>query len=703
MQNQETRWVVGGVCCATEEQVLRKSLDGWIGRNGYAFNLLTGELTVRGTVRDRDLVTRLRHAGFEARRKTAVAPEEPFMRRHGDGVRTGIAALLAGGGMIADHLALPAAGGALLLGAILLGGWKIALKAWKAALLFTLDMNVLMTVAVVGALAIGRWEEGASVIVLFSVALMLESYSAARTRSAIRSLMALSPEQATVLRAGIERTVGAAAVSVGERMVIRPGERIPLDGEVLEGRSEVSEAPITGESAYVIKVPGQQIFAGTINGHGAMVARVTRRHEETTLARIVRRIESAQDARAPVQGFIERFAAVYTPAVFFTAVLIAVVPPLAGGWSFVGWFYRALVLLVIACPCALVISTPVTMVSALTAAARRGVLVKGGKSLEILSGIRAIAFDKTGTLTEGRPRVTDIVTLDSISQDQALAIAAALERKSEHHVASAFLAEAARRSLAVDGLSVELFRALPGLGVEGTVGGTGYFLGNLRLCEQRGAITPALRETVDHLARGGKTVAVLGSGRMPLCVVGMEDLPRHRSREVVERVRALGVSHVVILSGDHPSAVERLGSELGVERLNSAMLPEGKVSAVLQLRRDHGSVAMVGDGINDGPALAAASVGIAMGVGGADAALETADVVLMSDDLAKIPAVIRLSRRALAIVRQNIVLALGIKAVFLVLSLAGVATLWMALLADDGAALVVILNGLRALSVPEEQ
>jgi Zn2+/Cd2+-exporting ATPase len=702
VRGEVTQWMVGGVCCAMEEHVLRKSLDGWIGRDGYVFTLVTGILEVRTSVRDDEVVTRLRQAGFDARRRATVVPRESFVKNHSDALRTGVAALLAGGGMIADHAAIPGMGNALLLSAILLGGWKVGVKSGKAILLLTLDMNVLMTVAVLGALAIGRWEEGASVIVLFSVALMLESYSVARTRNAIQSLMALSPDQATVARNGQEVVVAAGAVVEGDHIVIRPGERIPLDGEVVEGQSEVNESPITGEAVPVTKGAGQRVFAGTINGHGAMVVRVTRVYENTTLARIVQSIESAQDARAPIQGFIERFAAVYTPTVFIAALLVATVPPLLGGWPFVDWFYRALVLLVIACPCALVISTPVTMVSALAAAARKGILVKGGKFLEVLSGIRAIAFDKTGTLTVGRPRITDIITVDSILQDRAVTIAAVLEQRSEHHLASAFLAEAALRALTFDGITVEEFEALPGQGVQGTVGGTRYFLGNRQLCDERGALTAPVRKAVDTLTREGKTIAVLGTGQTPLCVIGLRDVLRPQSREAVEKIRKLGVPHIVILSGDHASAVEQLGDELGVEQLTAAMMPEAKVAAVRQLERKYGAVAMVGDGINDAPALAAASVGIAMGVGGTDTALETADVVLMSDDLAKIPAAIRLSRNALRIVRQNIILALGIKLVFLILTLSGVATLWMALLADDGAALLVILNGLRALSMPEE-
>ncbi len=696
-QRQNT-WVVSGVCCSTEEQVLRKSLDRWIGSDGYGFNPITSELTVRTPVEEPDLLQHLRRAGFDARSKAVIVVREPFLRRHREAIVTGGSTLLAAAGIVVE------AGGhsvvlahALLLAAILLGGWKTGVKALKALRLKTLDMNVLMTVAVIGALAIGSWGEGAAVIVRFSGALMLESYSTARTQDAVRSLMAESPDQASVLDGDAERRLPASAVSPGSRIVIRPGEKIPLDGVVTDGVSDVDESPITGESAPRPRNPGDEVFAGSINRHGRLVVTVTARREDSMLARIVRLIESAQEARAPVQRFVDRFAAVYTPAVFAGAILVAFLPSLVLAAPLVPWIYRALVLLVIACPCALVIGTPVTIVSALTGAARRGILIKGGRPLETLDGVRAIAFDKTGTLTEGRPRVTDVIPLDSVSREEALSIIAALENGSEHPIAPALLAEAG----ASGGLGkLEQFEALPGRGVRGRVNGTLYFLGNERLCREEGFLSEPVERTLRRLANDGKTAMVLGTHSVPLCIVAANDTARHQGKHVVDRLRRMGIGHLVMLSGDHAAAAEQVAREVGLTEAKAGMLPEEKVAAIERLRREYGTVAMVGDGVNDAPALAASSVGIAMGVTGSGTALQTADVILMADDLSRLPGLIGLSRKTMHIVRQNIAIALGIKLLFLVLSLAGVATLWMALLADDGAALLVILNGFRALTSP---
>lgn len=698
-----TTWVLSGVCCATEENVLRKSLDGWIGPQAYSFNPVTSELDIQDGASETDVVRQLRRAGFDAKRKAVSIPDESFWRRHRDAFIAGIAAVLTGIGITLDHMGLPAPLPAtLFLIAVVTGGWKIALKGYTAIRLGALDMNVLMTVAVAGAMAIGKWDEAAVVIVLFAGALMLESYSVVRSRSAIASLMAVSPERASVLCDGCETIVPARTVVPGEIVLIRPGERVPLDGVVTEGVSDVNEAVISGESVPVVKGPGSTLYAGTVNDRGVLTMRVTRQYEDTTLARIVHMIESAQEARAPVQNFVDRFAAVYTPAVFSIAALVAILPPVVMGASFVDWLYRALVLLVIACPCALVISTPVTIVSALTGAARRGILIKGGKYIELLSGLKAMAFDKTGTLTEGRPRVTDFVSLDSTSREDALRTIAALEQRSEHHLASALLAEAARVSLRSDTIRVEDFEALPGRGVRGSISGTTYFLGNRQLAEEKGFLSEEARRILQEFTRQGKTTVVLGAADRPLCVIAMGDTERQQSRVALERLRMLGIERLVMLSGDHHGPAKEIARKVGLEHVAAAMMPEEKVEAVRELARTYGPVAMVGDGINDGPALAAASVGIAMGISGSDAALETADVVLMSDDLTKLPLLVGLSRKAMKIIRQNIAIVLGLKLIFLVLSLTGVATLWMALLADDGAALIVILNGLRGLVIKEE-
>jgi Cd2+/Zn2+-exporting ATPase len=697
MNSQHTRYVVAGVCCSTEEGVLRKGLDASLGSENYEFNQLTMELTVAPGIQGARVLRGVRRAGFQARPIAGAREAASFLERHREGIATLTASAMTVAGLLLDEGGVPLPARTLLLGAILLGGWRILLKALAALRVRALDMNVLMTIAVAGALVIDRWGEAAAVIVLFSVALMLESYSTARTRKAVRSLLALSPRRCSVVREGREQTLAAEEVAEGETMVIRPGERIPLDGLVESGSSSVDQGVITGESEPVLRSPGLQVFAGSLNGRGVLTVRVTRRYEDTTLAHIVSLIEESQKQRAPVQQMVDRFARVYTPAVLVVAALVAILPPLLLQESGGVWFYRSLVLLVIACPCALVISTPVTLVSALTAAARQGVLVKGGKHLETLSRTSVVAFDKTGTLTEGQPRVTDVIALNGLSRAQILRIAAAVEHRSEHPLADAVVAEAVRSGVEFLDLAVEGFEALPGFGVRALVEGTEYTLGNDRLSGARGHHTREVEGHRERLAREGKTAVVLGRGAVPLAVIGLRDSARDRSRDALAALRAGGILHLVMLSGDTQEAAGRVARELGIEHASAGLLPEQKVEALRDLHRRYGPVAMVGDGINDAPALAAASTGIAMGVAGSDAALETADVVLMSDEIQKLPGLFSLSRQAMRIIRQNIALALGIKLVFVLLSVAGISTLWMAILADDGAALAVIANGLRLL------
>ena len=699
MEKVGKKYVVSGVCCSTEEGVLRKCLDTSLGPGAYTFNLATSELAVQENLDGERVVHHVREAGFTARPVEGGPRREGFWERHRQGVIAGISALLLLAALALEKIGnMEATARFLLLASMLIGGWDIFRRALKALRNRVLDMNFLMAVAVTGAVLIGKWEEGAAVIVLFALSLMLESYSLMRTRRAVRSLMDFSPEMADVIRDGMEVAVPARGVTPGELLMIRPGQRIPLDGLVETGMSGVVETMITGESTPVEKVPGSLVYAGSINDRGTLTVRVTRIFEDTTLARIVNLIEQAQQQRAPVQSFVDRFAAIYTPAVLAIALAVAVVPPLVLGQPFIDWLYRALVMLVIACPCALVISTPVTIVSALTNAARRGMLIKGGKHLETLSTVRSIAFDKTGTLTEGKPRVTDIIPLNSLSREELLEIVAAIEHRSEHHLASAVLEEAARAGVDFTRQILEEFRAIPGKGVMARIGGKIYYLGNRRLCEDLEFCNAHVRERLEQLAREGKTTIVLGKDHEALCIVAVRDTARHTSRDMVSDLRRLGVSHMVMLSGDHATAVGQLAGEVGIEHQGAEMLPEEKMNAIRDLRGRYGSVAMVGDGINDAPALAAASVGIAMGSNGTDTVLETADVVLMRDDLSMLPLLLRLSRKTMAVVRQNIAFALAVKLIFLVLSVAGVATLWMAVLADDGAALLVILNGLRLLS-----
>ena len=699
MTGRET-YVISGVCCSTEETVLRRSLDRGLGEGSYHYNPTTCELHVSADVAQGHVLEEVRRAGFGARSRRDLSVERGLWARHGDAIMAGAAALLTAAALLLGPLEAPAVLiRGLLLGAILGGGWKIGLKAFKALRSATLDMNVLMSVAVVGALAIDRWAEGATVIVLFSIALMLETYSTARTRRAISSMLQLRPEEASILADEGERLLPAREVVPGMRVLVRPGERIPVDGTVLEGRSAVDEAPITGESAPAEKDPGDQVFAGSINTGGSLVVRSTRAFEDTTLARIVHLIEEADRARAPVQQFVDRFARVYTPAVMVLATGVALLPPMMTGQPFGDWIYRGLVLLVIACPCALVISTPVSVVSALTNAARHGILIKGGLHIETLSRVRAVAFDKTGTLTEGKPRLTDIIALDTMPETEILRYVAALEVRSEHHLAGAVLREAALRDLRFGDLSLDAFESIPGRGVRASINGSAYLVASPKaLAGNHALLRPEVLSRLERLERDGKSTLVFVGGEQVLGILAARDTVRQWSRAVVDQLHGLGVAETVILSGDRSASTARAAAETAVRGHRGELLPEEKVAAVEVLKDRHGVVAMVGDGINDAPALAAASVGIAMGGTGTDTAMETADVVLMGDSIEKLPDLLRLSRRALAVIRQNIALALALKLLFLGLTLAGHATLWMAVLADDGAALAVILNGLRLLT-----
>lgn len=694
---------VSGVCCAMEEAIVRKHLDAVAGPESYSFNPVTSELRLHEGAKSGQVVKKLTDAGFATRSKQELELPVTIWERHREGIVTGIASLFTVTGVALDHMGLSAvAVHGLLLAAIIIGGWKVAARAWKSIRTYAFDMNVLMTVAVCGALFIGKWTEGAAVVVLYAASLMLESYSAARTRRAIQSLINRSPQQARVIQNSREETIDARDIVPGQRVIIRPGENIPVDGLVVEGRSFVDQSAITGEATPISRCPGEHVYAGSINRNGALQVEAVSKYEDSTLAKMVHLVEQAQLKRAPIQHTVDKFARVYTPVVLIIAMSVAVVPPVLMQLPFGEWVYRALVLLVIACPCALVISTPVTLVSALTRAARLGILIKGGRQLEMLAAVRTVAFDKTGTLTFGKPRVTDIILMNSLSRSDALRIAAALEHRSEHPVAFAITQEAVRSTVEYHHVSVEGFEAIPGRGVRGTIGGIEYFLGNHQLCEERGSCSPEVERVLEQLEYEEKTTILLGKSGEVICILAVQDAVRGQSASAVQSLKNLGVKQLWLLSGDQAASAQQLAGEVGIDEYRTALLPHQKIEIVEQLKTRYGTIAMVGDGINDAPALAAASVGIAMGVTGTDAALETADVILMGDDLSKLPLLIQLSRKTMAIIKQNIAVALSLKALFLVLTVAGVGTLWMAVLADDGAALIVILNGLRALSFEKD-
>jgi Cd2+/Zn2+-exporting ATPase len=636
------------------------------------------------------------------------------------------------------------------LGALLAAGLPIAQSAWRALTINrTITINVLMTVAAIGAVVIGAYTEAGMVIVLFALGEALEGYTSSRARDSIRSLMQVVPGTATLLKRAApqqppeascgcsdgccgassstapaeahEQCVPVETLQVGDVILVRPGERIPMDGRVLAGESTVNQAPITGESRLMEKLPGDGVFASSINGAGVLEVEVTHRAEDTTISRLIRMVEEAQEQRAPTQRFIDRFARSYTPAVVVLAVLVATVPPLFYGQPFwnpndgtQGWFYRALALLVVACPCALVISTPVSIVSAISNAARQGVLIKGGGYLETLSRVRAIAFDKTGTLTAGQPAVIQVDTLTCPTRhngeateqpatcgacDDLLALASAVEQRSEHPLARAIVDAATQRELQGRYPGATQVMALVGRGVRGQVAGRQVLLGSHRAFEGHISHPPEVCAAASAAAAAGYTPVLVSADEHYMGMITVADTVRRSSREAIAGLHRAGVRHLVMLTGDTASTAQRVGEDVGVSAVRADLLPEEKVQAVYDLQQQHGTVAMVGDGINDAPALAAADVSIAMGgqAGGTAQAMETADITLMRDDLRLLPFALRLSRATMRTIQTNIAVALGLKLAFLVLVLLGMGSLWLAVLADMGASLLVTLYGVRLL------
>jgi Cd2+/Zn2+-exporting ATPase len=581
------------------------------------------------------------------------------------------------------------------LAAIAIGGIPIFRAAVAGLRARHLDMNVLMSAATVGAVGIGQWAEAASVVVLFAAGNALQVYAIDRTRGAVRALAGLAPDEVLVRRGGTETLVPVDGIDVADTVVVRPGERFAMDGRVIEGSSAVDEAPVTGESVPVEKGLGDAVYSGSLNGQGGLVVEATRRAGDSTLQRMTRLVEEAQASKAPSEQFVDRFSRAYTPVVVAVAVVLAVVPPMLGA-SFGEWFYRALVLLIIACPCALVISTPVTVVSGIGAASRRGILVKGGAALEAAGRLKALAFDKTGTLTEGRPVLSRVVALDGRGEAEVLALSAALERRSEHPLAHAILSAGAERTEDGVGLPpVANFRSVSGRGAEGEVDGERYLIGSPRLFAERAIeLEGAASEALEEIERAGETPVVLGDQGGPLAVFGLADSLRPDAKETVEALRGSGVEEMVMLTGDAEAPARRVAEELGIE-YRARLLPEQKIEAVRELVASRGDVGMVGDGVNDAPALAASSVGFAMGAAGTDVALETADVALMQDDLPKLAEAVGLSRSAERIIKQNVFVSIAIKGLFVVLAPFGLVALWLAVLADMGTSIAVTLNGLR--------
>jgi Cd2+/Zn2+-exporting ATPase len=588
--------------------------------------------------------------------------------------------------------------------AVVVGGWSNFKRAVFSIVRLDFNMAVLMSVAVIGAVLIRAWDEAAVVAFLYSASDVLTAWSVGRARRSIRDLLDAAPPTARILRQAGEVVVGVEDVSVGETMLLKPGEKIALDGEIIEGAAAIDESSITGESVPAERGPGDAVFAGTLNTDGSLRVRVTRLCDDTTLARIIDLVEEAQGSRAPSQAFVDRFAAIYTPAVLALAAGIVLLPPLVAGQPWAPWIYRGLALLVVSCPCALVVSTPVAIVSAIGNAARNGVLVKGGVYLELMGSIKAVAFDKTGTLTRGRPELTDAIVAPGavgpdgqpLTVDELLCLAASLEASSEHPLARAVLRGAEGRGCGAH--AVTGFRALAGLGARGEVDGIDVRIGNSRLFE--GApVADVAAPLVAPLHAEGKTAMLLATDTSLLGVLAVADEVRPDARAAVASLRAAGIRHVAMLTGDNQAAADAIAARTGVDATRAELLPEDKVAAVKELLAEHGAVAMVGDGVNDAPALATATVGIAMGGAGTDTALETADIALMADDLGKLPFTVRLSRATLSMIRQNIAFSLTVKLVAVALVFPGWLTLWLAILSDMGATLIVTLNAMRLLRV----
>ncbi len=578
------------------------------------------------------------------------------------------------------------------------GGWNFFPKGVRAALRLSLDMNFLMTVAILGAVGIGEYMEAGAIAFLFSLAELLEAFSVERARKSVESLMSLAPGTARLIRDGREVEVPVQDLRPGDRVVVRSGERIPADGRVDEGASAVDESAITGESMPLEKAAGDGVYAGTINREGFLRVVVTRTSDESTLARIVHLVEEAESRKTRSERFVERFARYYTPAVTIGALLVVAVPTLFFDGEFLTWFLRGLTLLVIACPCALVISTPVAVVSGVTAAARHGILIKGGVHLEALGRVKVLAFDKTGTLTTGRPEVVEVLPLNGVGEVALLARAAAVEAGSGHPIAAAIVRAARERGAPVESLEVRDFTSVPGRGARAWVDGVEHVVGRPDLVGEVTHDDP----TVAALTNGGRTVIGVAAGDRLLGWIALADRPRVHAAEAIERIRAEGIERVVLLTGDNPETAEAIGRELGVDEVLGGLLPEDKVDAVKALEDRYGPVAMVGDGVNDAPALAAATVGIAMGAAGSDTALEAADVALMGDDLGRLPYALRLARRSDRVIRENVLVSILAKGALAVGVPLGMVSLILAVVAGDiGVTLAVIANALRLARVPQ--
>lgn len=691
---------LAGLDCADCAAKLEKKVALVSGVKSVKLNFGASKMVVEHTVPLDKVIKAVDDAGYRAEPEQATdvndRPQQRYWIQNKRVILTVISGIFVGAGValsffkLSNTVIIP-----LYVLGMISGGFYVARSGLLSLRTFSLDMNFLMTVAAIGAVAIGEWTEGATVVFLFALGNTLQAYTMDKTRNSIRALMDLSPKEALVKRDGMEIKLPVEDIKVGDTIIIRPGERIAMDGRVTAGLSAVNQAPITGESIPVTKKSGSEVFAGTINGQGSLEVEVTKLVADNTLAKIIHLVEEAQAQKAPSQQFVDVFARYYTPAVIITAVAIAVLPVLLFDQQFIPWFKKALILLVIACPCALVISTPVAIVTGIGTAAKNGVLIKGGAHLEKAGALRVIAFDKTGTLTTGRPVVTDVVPFNGYSPHDLVRIAAAIETRSEHPLAEAVLKHAAQQGIYFTPGSD--FTAVTGKGARATIDDKLYLIGNRRMMEDSGIDHKPAADTVARLQSHGKTTLLLANANDIIGVIAIADTVRDNSKAAVRELRDAGIKKIIMLTGDNSETARVIAGELDIDTFEAELLPENKLDIVRSLLGKYGMVAMVGDGVNDAPALAASTVGIAMGGAGTDTALETADIVLMGDDISKLPYTMDLSRRALNIIKENILFSLILKGAFIGLTFLGMANLWMAVFADTGAALLVIANGLRLI------
>ncbi|MBM7701307.1 heavy metal translocating P-type ATPase [Metabacillus iocasae] len=695
-QNKRMKtYVIEGMDCGACAKTLEKHLRTISDVKEVTVSFATGKMQIEHENSVEDIIKEVSKAGYTATfvTKNRGTTEASLTKgKNNSIIISGILIALGFAGsyaQVADFLTT-----LLYAVAMVVSGYKPARSAYYAVKSRSLDMNVLMTVAALGAVLIGEWLEGATVVWLFALGVALQTRSIEQTRSSIRNLMNLAPPEAWVKQGSRLVKKDVEEIMVGDVIVVKPGDRISLDGEVVKGESSVNQAPITGESIPVDKQIGDIAYAGTINESGSLEIKVTKVVEDTTIAKIIHLVEEAQEKKAPAQAFVDKFAAIYTPIVFLFALAVMIIPPLIGTGEWGEWFYKGLELLVVACPCALVISTPVAIVSAIGNAAKNGVLIKGGTFLEAAGSIKAIAFDKTGTLTEGKPAVDTVFVVDGTEQ-QLLSVARTLEEYSNHPIAKAIVNDGDKRG--ISSLQGDQFKAITGKGIQATIDGTIYYAGNKKLFLEIGAPLEKIMNQVEQLEAEGKTLVIVGTQHNLLGVIGIADQMRNSTLSALEHLKQIGVNQLVMLTGDHEGTAKKIASESKIDRYFANLMPEDKVSAIQQLQSEGYPTAMVGDGINDAPALATANLGIAMGGAGTDTAMETADIVLMADNLEKLPHTIKLSRKALTVIKQNIWFSLIVKAVALAFIFPGWLTLWLAVLSDTGAALIVILNSLRLL------